>query len=300
VNSTKYFVNGDTLIGSKHYSKVWMQTDSLEFSFDMNKATYYAAIRNDTTNKKVYGVYYKADSVYSYDHWNQTYSDLLPITINCDTCELLLYDFNIRITTVDYYVYSFPFRYRNSHFMGAANSKRYEHIIQYHITSIFAQQDTIMGVIRNVIYPYNGSDQWIEGIGGTAGLFSYGNYRLTYNGETELLCVNEKENLTYKLDSVCYRQIIKDVGGVYENNLIKIITISPNPVQSKTTITFNSTDNSSIIYIYDMLGKLVFEKNHLGKSNTEEIDLTVLPKGMYCMIIKADNKIIQKTKLIKL
>jgi hypothetical protein len=88
--------------------------------------------------------------------------------------------------------------------------------------------------------------------------------------------------------------------SIYENRYETSFEISPNPVQSKTTITFNSTDNSSIIYIYDILGKLVFEKTHLGNSNTEEIDLSVLPKGMYCMIIKAENKIIQQTKLIKL
>ena len=89
------------------------------------------------------------------------------------------------------------------------------------------------------------------------------------------------------------------VHSIREWNSQKI-EVFPNPVQNKTTITFKSVDNSSIIYIYDMLGKLVFEKSHLGNSNTEEIDLSMLLKGMYCMIIKADNGIFQKTKLIKL
>ena len=146
-------------------------------------------------------------------------------------------------------------------------------------------------------YHLQNVDSWIEGVGSLKGLV-YGNVSpLIVGSQYSLLCFSNHNQILYQdpNSTFCYSTNLK-IDEVYDNP----IKISPNPVQNKTTVTFNSTKNSSIIYIYDMLGKLVFEKTHIGNINTEEIDLSVLPKGMYCMIIKADNGIFQKTKLIKL
>jgi hypothetical protein len=140
-------------------------------------------------------------------------------------------------------------------------------------------------------------DSWIEGVGSLKGLV-YGNVSpLLVGSQYSLLCFSNHNQILYQdpNSTFCYSTNLK-IDEDHRNP----IKIFPNPVLSKTTITFNTPENSSVIYIYDMLGKLVFEKTHLGNSNTEEIDLSVFPKGLYCMIIKADNGIFQKTKLIKL
>ncbi len=299
VNTTKYFVHGDTVIANKHYSKVWMQTDSVEFTFDMDKAFYYAAIRNDTTNKKVYGVYHKADTIYDYI-WEQGHLD--PLRINCDTCELLLYNFDIRNSADTFYVYSFPFL--SSQFKEDTDNYpsrlRYQHTMEYKITGFQSRTDTILGVARNIIFfPDNGNfsyyvDYWIEGIGSSAGLFSFGNYlATTYCAYIELLCVTEKEQYLYKQDTVCYK-ISEEPGNVREYANSNDFTIYPNPVADyefwiKSTA-FNNTFSEFDIELFDIYGKRVMYIS-IGDTNTP-ISISHLRKGVY--IYKISNKLKQK------
>ncbi len=297
VNTTKYFVHGDTVIANKHYSKVWMQTDSVDFEFDMDKASYYAAIRNDTANQKVYGVYHKADTIYDYI-WEQGHLD--PVRINCDTCELLLYNFDVRNSADTFYVYSFPFL--SSQFKEDTDNYpsrlRYQHTLQYKITSIQINNDTILGVIRKTVLPdcndcYGPFDVWIEGIGGTAGLFSFGNYCTLYNGEVELLCVSEKEQLLYKRDSVCYRTVNKYMGSVNEYSKINDFTVYPNPVIDNNLWIKNNIQNNFdevTFEMFDIYGKLVLITS--VDIQQTPISTSYLPKGVY--LYRITNKLKHK------
>ncbi len=305
VNTTKYFVHGDTVIANKHYSKVWMQTDSVDFEFDMDKAFYYAAIRNDTANQKVYGVYNKSDSVYSYDNWNQSYTDLEPIYYNCDTCELLLYNFDTRTSADTFFVYSFPFisNQQNLNFLNPAKAKRYQHLMQYKITSRYAVQDTVQGVIRTKIIPYikdcNGTDWWLEGIGGSAGLFSTGNYCTLYGGATELLCVSERNMLLYQLDTSCYRILYKYLGGINENLISDNFSIYPNPItDNQFWIKNNSMTNASdlVVELFDIYGKKVLS-SIIDNSNTSIITNN-LSKGVFIYRISDKTKNVSYGKII--
>ncbi|MEI6347147.1 MAG: T9SS type A sorting domain-containing protein [Bacteroidota bacterium] len=304
VNSTKYFVHGDTTIGSNHYSKVWMQTDSVEFTFDMDKATYYAAIRNDTANQKIYGVYNKADSIYDYI-WEST--GLEPLRYNCDTCELLLYNFDVRNSTDTFFVYSFPF-ISSDGFNNRTDPTflRFNHIIEYKITGLQMSSDTIIGIIRKVVQPeknecYGLSEYWIEGIGGTAGLFSFGNYCMLYSGEVELLCVTEKEQLLYKRDSICYRRLIKYLGSVNEFAKSNDFTLYPNPVMNddfwiRSNLPYDF--EKVTIELFDIYGKKVLKST--VDINQTPISTANLAKGYY--LYKITNKLNQKGygKIIKL
>jgi hypothetical protein len=66
VNTVKYKTFGDTVINNPHYLKVYQQEKLQPFEFDINKANYFCAIRNDTVNKKVLGIYHKPTGVRPY------------------------------------------------------------------------------------------------------------------------------------------------------------------------------------------------------------------------------------------
>lgn len=301
VNTTKYFVNGDTVIANKNYSKVWMQTDSVEFEFDMNKATYYAAIRNDTANKRVYGVYYKADTVYKYDSYIRFLFDnpnyFSPVYYNCDTCELLIYDFNVE--SIDSLtIYTFPFtRYDRDNFLRTTSKNM---IMQIQLNDFDVSIQNIQGVDRKVVNVYSHlqcswTGTWIEGIGSLSGLFYTGHYmELGWPGESELLCANEKEITLYQQDTTCYRPITRTLGSVNEFQKNNDFSIYPNPSINNEFWIKNNTHNNAFsevdVELFDIYGKRVFS---LSIANIQSpISINHLPKGVY--VYKIINKLKQK------
>lgn len=301
VNTTKYFVHGDTVIANKNYSKVWMQTDSVEFNFDMDKASYYAAIRNDTANKKVYGVYYKADTVYKFNSYNRTLfnmpSDISPVFYNCDTSELLIYDFNVEsIDTLT--IYTFPFtRYDRDNVKRTTSSN---HIMQIQLNDFAVSLQNINGVDRKVVNVYSHlqcswTGRWIEGIGSLSGLFYTGHYMEgEWLGESELLCVEEKEITLYHQDTTCYRVVTRIPGGVNEFQKNNDFAIYPNPVtNNEFWIKYNTSNNTYSkvdVELFDIYGKKVVSSSI--DNIQSPISVKHLPKGVY--VYKITNKLKQK------
>ncbi len=279
VNSAKYFVHGDTVINSKTYSKVYWQSDSVDFNFDMNKAVYYAAIRNDTANKKVYGVYHKTDSVMGFNSW-MWISDT-PLFINCDTCELILYDFDYENWGDTITVYAFPFqRYERVQDFTLLNS--YNNILQLKIIYKNVTEESYYDIIRKKtrIHYQNvgGNHFWIEGIGSNAGPF-FVNYATLYQGESELLCFEEKKSLLYKLDSICFRFVNKDIGGVFESDFKEDISLFPNPCSDFVSLV--NTENVSHLIISDILGRQIQSHTYSSRSESITVNTTKLTKGLY-------------------
>jgi hypothetical protein len=313
VNSTKYFVHGDTTIGSNHYSKVWMQTDSVEFTFDMDKATYYAAIRNDTANKRVYGVYYKADTVYNYAEYYRFlfYSpgSISPQFYNCDTCELLLYDFNVEnIDTL--MIYTFPFIRYDKVWNGQASleTSSANHIMQIKLNHFDITTQNINGINRKVVNVFSHlqcswTGRWIEGIGSLSGLFYTGHYmEFEWPGETELLCVESNKEMIYKQDTVCYRHITRTLGHVDEFQKNNDYTIYPNPVVNNEfrikSNALNNTYSDVVFELYDIHGNILLLLS-INNSQTP-ISINHLPIGIYLYKITNKLKQIGYGKIIKL
>ena len=73
--------------------------------------------------------------------------------------------------------------------------------------------------------------------------------------------------------------------------------IYPNPTNGVFTIT-NEKNNPYDIIIYDVVGKLVYEKQH--ETNKEiKLDLSAIGKGIYFVTIISDNQRIVKRLVIK-
>ena len=89
------------------------------------------------------------------------------------------------------------------------------------------------------------------------------------------------------------------VENVYD--LIQHLTITPNPVEESTTMTFKSSDNASgKLSIYSLTGKLVFEESYWFNvgANLKEIDLSALHRGMYIGKLQVGQQI-QSVKIMK-
>lgn len=54
VSNEKYMTAGDTLLNGKTYLKIYYQKGNQPFEFSLENADFFAAIRNDSAEKKVY------------------------------------------------------------------------------------------------------------------------------------------------------------------------------------------------------------------------------------------------------
>jgi hypothetical protein len=102
-------------------------------------------------------------------------------------------------------------------------------------------------------------------------------------------------------------------GIIYKRGFIENIqkietkrfSIYPNPFKDKTIITFNSkiiNNNDLNVSIFNSLGKNIMdiEKVKLINDYQFKIDLSNYKPGLYYLVIKDEQKIIQIDKLIKL
>ena len=84
-----------------------------------------------------------------------------------------------------------------------------------------------------------------------------------------------------------------------KTSIHKNITCFPNPFNDKIIITLSSDIDISEIIVYNSIGQEIVNKPKL-EGNQLIINLTQEPNGLYYLIIKDNNKIIQTKKLIKL
>ena len=84
--------------------------------------------------------------------------------------------------------------------------------------------------------------------------------------------------------------------GISEINNQETLTISPNPFTSASTITFNTEQKNTTLYIRDVLGKEISKQTFSGKEFI--IEKGDLNKGIYFVEIIDENKISINKKII--
>lgn len=95
--------------------------------------------------------------------------------------------------------------------------------------------------------------------------------------------------------------LISVIGFSQEKSIEKLST-APNPFTNSTKITFNSTNNSTIILnVKNVLGKTVFKKTYKTKTGKNSISFykNNLPTGTYIYSIHSKEKIISKRFVIQ-
>lgn len=117
---------------------------------------------------------------------------------------------------------------------------------------------------------------------------------------------NETSQSITSKDSGKYRVVIIDANNCMKDSTFYIpnttkasgsialttnldnISIFPNPFQNQLTITNPNRIALKTIYIHDIIGKLVYQKNINEKNEKLEISLSLLPRGNYHLYVETD------------
>ncbi|MBL4716147.1 MAG: hypothetical protein COC01_03165 [Bacteroidetes bacterium] len=232
-------INGDTIIDSKIYNKLYEVRDSNLYFIN---ARYIGAIR-ENCSKQIF---------YFPKHANK---------------ETILFDFDISIN--DTVAYSFKDSTPSYEWFGDT------FIVSFYVDSITSKL-LIDGYHKvwntNMLYStayidnyggkYNTMD-WIEGIGSSAGLLYYRQHLNLPEGKSTT-CVSEKTLVYYMhngetLYESDYLSVCQDYDRVNEIAYnVNPIIVSPNPFSNATTFHFDHSNNGEFdLRVYDTTGKLL-------------------------------------------
>ena len=210
----KYWFNGDTTINGLKYKAVYMQyMDSVP---NIDRANYYAAVREDTLAEKVYC--FQAE----------------------DTMERLLYDFSL-VEGDEASVYNYwPWK--------EEMPIRVESVDSILINGSYRKRIVLMEYCDDIVW-------WIEGIGSTLGTFEPAPYCVVDVGDIFLLCVEIDGELIYQQYpeiNGCY--YVTSIGKVDELEMESIVvypTIADDILNIEHSDFF---DNGYKYSIYNILG----------------------------------------------
>ncbi|MBQ5856852.1 MAG: T9SS type A sorting domain-containing protein [Bacteroidales bacterium] len=306
VNNEKYALHGDTIINEKKYSKVYKQTSNEAFEFDIDKAEYFCAIRNDVENKRVYGVYKKELPI--------KYHDNIYYTNRTSKKEFLLYDFSLNLgDTVS--VANFD-EAENDGFIRYVKFKRVETIgidITNNTFVTLHDNDSIFvlanGEQRKRILMENISEtlfqSWIEGIGSSDGPFNhYNNFSFELFTIKRLLCYNENDECLYKQSCFDYDENDDCFTNYYPDNVVENnendIMIYPNPATTNVEVSYTLPEGmtSATLVMTNTLGVNVMTAQLDGNNGETTLSLEELPSGIYFYTIKCGENV-KTGKLVK-
>ncbi|MDX1653397.1 MAG: T9SS type A sorting domain-containing protein [Brumimicrobium sp.] len=237
VSDKKYFIQGDSVYNSFTYQKIFVENGSV-----ITAGNFFALIREDLVENKLYAI--SKDSVN----------------------EHLLYDFSLNVgdqTTV------FPLE--DGVHSGPVNVK-VDAIDNIYIDNAFRRKLKISGVDQNTGI----TEEWIEGIGSTFGLFGSGLTGVVVFDAfyPVLLCYEEDSVLLYDNPdySTCY-----EPSSSLDKHLKTIgIKIHPNPSSQNIVV---ESDLIEVEYkIFSIGGRLIKEGN-IGLN--KKINISEIPDGVY-------------------
>ena len=87
--------------------------------------------------------------------------------------------------------------------------------------------------------------------------------------------------------------------GVEDDILKDGVKIYPNPSNGTFYVKNDLNFNLQKATIYDMSGRLIFEMNLSGASESSAINLTGMAKGMYLVHIHSDNAFVTKKLILE-
>jgi len=259
VSPYKFWFQGDTTIGNKKYKKVFQQSGDIVADFQ--KATYYAAVREDTLAEKIYCIQ-KDDGI------ERLLSDF---SLNeGDTISVFTFwgheQINIKVKNVDSILIHSNYR----------KQVNFEH----------------EGPVSEEL-----KEAWIEGIGSTYGLFYPG--AILHSIEVDyprLLCVHIDDTLYYQKPNVsnCYQDFLVGINETMQSNISVFPTITSEYLYIDN-LDYNYSKNDLKYQIINTQGKVLKSGNI-----KDSINVSILTQGLYFITIyDIDNVKILIKKFIK-
>ncbi len=305
VSNEKYMTAGDTVLDGKTYLKIYRHVGDQPFEFSLEDAEYFAAIRNDVAEKKVY-VYLPAGTQV-WDH-NQGHH------VTDTGMEVVLYDFSPQLG--DYF--SFYTICPSSHSAQEIYASRFEsaYVLTgyengYAHDTYYIDSDSLItmsdGTTRKrILLQTDGTifeEVWIEGIGRLRGFDDFSIVEAEFPFRM-LLCYSDSTGASYQtgfdfdgLDD-CFNNG-HGGGDVPEWEKLNFRAY-PNPVTNRLHISVKQLDDRDFsVNIFNMMGICVHNETVSGTMFDKEIDLSFLPKGVY-LVELGENKRHVTQKIIKL
>jgi hypothetical protein len=288
VSNEKYMTAGDTVLDGKTYLKVYRQEGNQPFEFNLEEAEYFAAIRNDLSERKVYA-YLPTGT------WIRDLVDYSVIQTD-SAMEVLLYDFSLEIgDTVCYY--SIGSSVTKSYAIRAESANIYVGQHDYSaVTHQYSAADTLVYLSdnssRNQILlqglSYFPKDNvWIEGIGGIRGFDEGAQMNLSDYGQRVLLCFTDSFGAYFQtefdLDDTSDDCFSNGFGGDVTEREEMAAKIYPNPTDDVLYIELSGMEIANVA-LYDLQGRIVGANNHSPlQGTTATLSLKSVPAGVYLL-----------------
>lgn len=217
--------------------------------------------------------------------WREENGVLIELDTNTNTEHILL-NFNLEVGD------SFNLPEDNESCFYAGSGGWYDRLVVADITTEFiAGEDRKVMLMQGYdLQFFSGyEEEWIEGIGSTAGISPAGNhFDWVYR---KLVCFENDGETTFFNG---YSQCIYDLG--INENLYPSIVLSPNPVSDVSSINFPSEANIDRIQIMDISGKILQE----SKVDSEYYFINALQfrSGLYFYRVYSENTMLKTDKFI--
>lgn len=145
--------------------------------------------------------------------------------------------------------------------------------------------------------------EWIEGVGGYAGLFwdniTYLSCCVGQTATAQLMCVKQEEKVLYLNNPNCDRCFCKTISNIPENPQNKIrVNVFPNPVKDNLNVTISEEMLPCMMNLYSPTGDFVTGKRITEVSET--VNMKGQETGLYLYRVTTDGgELLNSGKIIK-
>ena len=305
VSNEKYMTAGDTVLDGKTYLKLYRQVGSQPFEFNLQDAEFFAAIRDDSAERKVYAYLPAGTWIRDLNDFSETRTE--------NAMEVLVYDFSLNIgDTVNHYVIG-EYVVKSAAVRVAATSVNVGWSGYSSITHQYSEEDSVVVLsdnsTRNMvflhgIYQTAKNNVWIDGVGSIRGFDEGPQIAWSDYGLRTLLCFSDNLDASFQtefdFDNASGDCFNNGFGGDVPENSTSKVNIYPNPATDILHITATYLDEDFLsIRILNTMGMCVFNETANGTNYDKEICINHFPNGVYMVYLEQPNKYIIK-KFIKL
>ena len=288
VSNEKYMTAGDTVLNGKTYLKIYRQEGNLPFEFSLDNAEFFAAIRNDSAEKKVYA-YVPAGT------WIRNLSDYSVIQTD-SAMDVLVYDFSLEIgDTLTYYIMgdvvakAVSVRTESaSIYVGRQGYSSVSHQYTAEDSVVYLSDNSARRqiLLQGLSYSTQ-NDLWIEGIGGIRGFDEGPQLIISDYGKKTLLCFSDNSGVTfqteYDLDNEPNDCFSNGFGGDVTERTIRPISVYPNPTDNLLTVELSNGAGIANAVLYDLQGRIVADMSNAGGHPTATVNVRNVPAGVYLL-----------------
>ena len=287
VSNEKYMTAGDTVLDGKTYLKIYRQVSDQPFEFSLDNAEYFAAIRNDSAEKKVYAYIPAGRYIRNLSDYSVFQTD--------SAMDVLVYDFSLEIgDTLTYYIMG--------DVVAKAVSVRTESASIYvgrqgysSVNHHYTAEDSVVYLSENsarrqiLLHGLSYSTQnnlWIEGIGGIRGFDEGSQIIISDYGKKTLLCFSDDSGVAfqteYDFDNEPDDCFCNGYGGDVPERTIRPISVYPNPADDLLYVELSGAGIANAV-LYDLQGRIVADAANAGGRSTATVNVHSIPAGVYLL-----------------